>query len=72
MPAVVEIDLEGVEPRILFSLGVVAINLEGLDPHRTGGRGPSLAAVDSGLWGCVEALGHRKSLQKRPSRNLIG
>ena len=38
-PAIVEIDLEGIEPRIAAGFRIVAVDLEGLHALRAGGAG---------------------------------
>ena len=56
-PALVEVDLVGVGPRVLAVVGTPAVDLELPDTGRTGGRREVLALVDPGVPGEVE-FGH--------------
>src|SRR6185437_5319544 len=71
-PAIVEVDLEGIEAWVITGIRIVAINLERLDAHCAGRPRPSLPPLDACFGGHTEISRHWKPLEKGSARHLIG
>src|SRR5690606_18614302 len=70
-PALIEIDLEGVEPGILTGRRVITIAFERFDASGACRGWPSLSLLDARLRSQAEILRNRKPLEQPRTRNLF-